>query len=908
MSGNNFDILGLPQDLTEQHNSNPASTAQQLDTNATNDSFIGGEGQSFLGNTISGPPVEQLLNSVDLSHMSDQQIWDMFQDTSTSIDFFGTVPANSELPASQFQLPTASASSNPNNSIPVVPAPTLAQPTSGPIAASNNGDIVGPWPLAPAVIPGSTSAAANGVALPMPDPSALYPASAAQPGSSSQSAQPYNDVQFLRDIGCDPDTWTNFNTCNPESIASQIPIEGQLLDFDLFNNGFNPWMEPAVEENAPSTTAAVNPALVPSAPGIAHAQATNFPQPRQPLVAPQLANSGANNVVLRSSASTLGQARYGAPNNASGSFSSFGMGMPGIGGFNTQAMAFSGALSQPSQVLQHPQIPQRAHRARNAQPRQVPRLIQGPPQLHPDLYRSILTTNGTPQFITARPYFQPPFFPARPAGRFVQIPNTNTPAGRITSTRVNPPLNNHAAGMKYYRDTKKRALELKEQKMMNQLLAAQLQEVRARDQAREQQLHALAELLSTVVQPEAEAGTAVPSNGGPPALQPGPNSSALAASQPVAFAQGGGIMQPLLFSGVPVQVQQYQQQHNFIPQAQPYFQIDDLHQLSNQRPEEHHRGMLQQQQVEQLQLHGSLPQGTTHLTNGYHRHQGDGATSSSGSSSKRKRDESREQGKKHKEAGGNPSPLKRRRENKSRGEGKEQGVATGTDNGEQNEYGDQAGAPSNQVGGSSNDAQPAEEDQPEPESQIEIQEDGPFTYSEALKFLLRGRYCEWDKCNHLIEPRFGAYWEHVAKAHKARVYNGKTYCAVSGCGCCVMPENMASHFDNRRHMNDKWLKCLECGEELKRDELGNARLHYKRNVECDEGRKQFAVVEKIRPPLRLKAEIPIPANRNLRQGQIERHLASVAESQNAVRMAEERERERRRQREELAKSGIDGQV
>ncbi|RXW14544.1 hypothetical protein EST38_g11319, partial [Candolleomyces aberdarensis] len=876
------------------HNTMPASTAQQFNVNATDGSIISGEDQSFIGDSISGPSFEQPLDSVNFSHMSDKQIWDMFQDASTSVDFF--------------------TSSNPNDTIPALPALTLTQPTSGPVSASNDGDVVGPWPLAPAVIPDSTSTAADDLAFPMPD---LFPqsVSAAQPGSSSQTAQPYNDEQFLRDIGCDPDAWTNFidNTNNPGSMASLIPIEGQLPDFGLFNSDFNPWTEPSVENNAPSATPAVNLALATSAPGIVHAQATRLPQPRQPLVAPQFANSGANNVVFQPTASTMGQARYGAPNNANGSFSSFGMGMTGMGGFNTQVMAPSGARFQPSQVPQHRQVPRRAHRARNAQPaqaRQFPQFIQGPQQLHPDLYRRILTTNGTPQFIPARPNLQPPFVPAGPVGHFTQIPNTNTiftPAGRITSTRANPLLNNDAARMKYYRDAKKRALELEEQKMMHQLLAAQLQEVRARDQAREQQLQALGQLLSTVVQPEAQAGAAVPFNGGAsnllPAPQPGSSLSALATSQPGAstssrvpppqrvatafqpasstangpqayqvhrpfdertFAQGYGMMQPPLFSGAPVQVQQYQQQYNSIPQAYPYFQINDLHQLSNQRSEEYHRGMLQQQQVEQLQRHGSLPQELAYLTNSQHRHRGDGATSSSGSSSKRKRDESGEKGKKHKEAGGDPSPPKRRRENESRGKGKEQEAATVTGNGtsllkwRHTEYGDQAGEPSNQVGGSSSDTRLAEERQHEPESQIEIREDGPFTYADALKIILRGRYCEWPECDHLIEPRFGAYWEHVSAVHKPKALKGKMHCAVSECGRCVLPENMSPHFDNRIHMNGNWLRCLECGKELGRDELGNPTLHYKRNGMCEEGGKRFAIVERIRPPLRLKAEIPIP--------------------------------------------------
>ncbi|RXW13520.1 hypothetical protein EST38_g12334, partial [Candolleomyces aberdarensis] len=293
------------------------STAQQFDLNMTNDTINGDKGLPLFGKPISGD--EQLLNSgIDFSHMSIRQLSDLFQDASSSVDFFSTVPATDQPPAA----PGVSSLSNLDNWASVLPAPTSTQPVPGPSTSNDDDFLVGPWPLAPAIIPASTSTAANAndSAFPMLDPSAPSDAaSASQPGASSQSDETCDYDQLLSDIGFDPAIWKGFDTFIPESIASQPPVMDQPFDFDfdfgVSDNDFNVWTQLSVENNTPSTPAARDQTIAPapkvSQPAMTRVQIPQVqaPQPLQPLFAPQFVNNGAN-VVSQSSASTLAQAPH----------------------------------------------------------------------------------------------------------------------------------------------------------------------------------------------------------------------------------------------------------------------------------------------------------------------------------------------------------------------------------------------------------------------------------------------------------------------------------------------------------------------------------------------------------------------------------------------------------------------
>ncbi|KAJ2930793.1 hypothetical protein H1R20_g6328, partial [Candolleomyces eurysporus] len=377
MSGNNFNISTGP----------PTSTAQQPDLNTTNDTIHEDKGLSLFGKPISGDCFEQPLNSgIDFSHMSIKQLSDLFQDTSSSVDFFSTVPATGQLPTA----PGVSSLSNLSNWASALPTPPSTQPIPGP-STSNDGDIVGPWPLAPAIIPASTSTAANAndFGSPMLDPSAPSDAANAnQSSASSQSDQTCDYDQLLRDIGFDPAIWQGFDTFIPESVASQTPIMDQPFDFDfdfgISDNDCNVWMQPSVENEVQSTTAAVNqtiaPALKASQPAVTNVKIPQVqaPQPLQPLFTPQFANNGANNVVSQlsslSSTMALAQALYVAPDSANGSSSSSSMGMAAIGGLNTQATA-----GQSGQLAQRTQNAQAAPGPQQVQVLQPPSASSGPP-------------------------------------------------------------------------------------------------------------------------------------------------------------------------------------------------------------------------------------------------------------------------------------------------------------------------------------------------------------------------------------------------------------------------------------------------------------------------------------------------------------------------------------------------
>ncbi|KAJ2930773.1 hypothetical protein H1R20_g6327, partial [Candolleomyces eurysporus] len=584
-----------------------------------------------------------------------------------------------------------------------------------------------------------------------------------------------------------------------------------------------------------------------------------------------------------------------------------------------------------------------------------PQLLMPTGNLTSNPRRSILTTNGTSQLISARPNFQPPFFLGG-----AQMPNATI------APLPNLPLVNNAAYMKYY--AKKKALELEEQKMLNQTLFAQVQQFMARDEAREKEVQTWTQLLSALAQPETVVEADAQDDGGASGIgvpllapQPDQNSSTLVSSQlaasislavppppqvvPAAFqsalftansqeayhinqssdrvqalpneAQGFGIMPPPPLSAAPSEVQQYQQQFNFVPpvhqdqqldfmlQVQPYPQTNGLYQLSNRRPQEHRLGTLQQQQVEQVQLQGNLPPKPNNLTNGVHYHQGNGATAFSSDSSKRKRDESGDQGNRQKEAGGGPSPPKRRRENKSGGKDKEREVATTTGNEsfpstsskrKRDEAGD-ADA-SNEAGGDRG---------AEPKASKK-QRTEPYTHSEALKVLLSGRYCEWDdECDHELEPRLGAYEQHIRQAHGLNLCpkTGNLTCLVNNCRR-VFPkgDGFRSHLDHLVHRNDTRMKCLNCDKELGESEVKNRRVHYRGHRECEKEVERFDVVKG--PPLRLKAGIlSQPAGRSQRAQEV--HIASVKKTQDILRMQEEMRQEKMRRRA-MKKDVIDGQV
>lgn len=128
----------------------------------------------------------------------------------------------------------------------------------------------------------------------------------------------------------------------------------------------------------------------------------------------------------------------------------------------------------------------------------------------------------------------------------------------------------------------------------------------------------------------------------------------------------------------------------------------------------------------------------------------------------------------------------------------------------------------------------------------------PLTYVQAQRLVLSDRYCDWgNNCGYPVEPKIGAYWEHVLLVHKPKATdeNGNIECKVNDCGRAFSPENMKLHLEWRCHLNGKWIKCLECEKELKAKELRKGSLH---SSECRENGGKFAVVERVGPILKLK--------------------------------------------------------
>ncbi|KAJ2913642.1 hypothetical protein MD484_g6785, partial [Candolleomyces efflorescens] len=297
------------------------------------------------------------------SQSTDDDIW------ATSVDATGQ-PA---------QAPVEANLSNLGNFPPALPAPTSTQPPADP-AFPNGVNVVGPWPTAP--VAHSTSIAANEANLAALN--ALPPSNAAEPTPDI--------VQLCREEGIDPAQFMAFVAATK---AMQVPTT---------NERANPGL-PNVENGAQGVASAFVNQTTTYAPQV-DVQAPQL-HPPQPLLNPELNNSGANNLAMGSG---MNQAGYYGPNVNTNTNGIFSMGMAADGGFTpppptarpspatVQRRAQRLQALRAAQALMQPQ-PQ-SHRApQSTQAPQQAQFVQNPQLGTQNLLNQQMTMNGANTFM-----------------------------------------------------------------------------------------------------------------------------------------------------------------------------------------------------------------------------------------------------------------------------------------------------------------------------------------------------------------------------------------------------------------------------------------------------------------------------------------------------------------------------
>ena len=146
---------------------------------------------------------------------------------------------------------------------------------------------------------------------------------------------------------------------------------------------------------------------------------------------------------------------------------------------------------------------------------------------------------------------------------------------------------------------------------------------------------------------------------------------------------------------------------------------------------------------------------------------------------------------------------------------------------------------------------------------------------DAVQYLLKGRLCEWlgedhYSCDHPIEPREGAYWDHVKAYHNPPPCGEKGNKTMCECNKQLKTTSMPHHLDTQ-HVGDKMVKCAECGARLKAKVHAELENHIHTNTRCKKGSKKFTVLEPAATVVLKKSEPP----EGLSQKVEGRHLAQM---------------------------------